>query len=83
MYSCGDVGKERGDEVLIRVPLRLNEKSSASHGEEEGKIRAGNVVGILKDVNQTCFDYRREAARRTVCRVSLPRQAVVCTLTFG
>ncbi|KAF7356620.1 Nuclear pore complex protein Nup85 [Mycena venus] len=70
MYSCGDVGKERGDEVLIRVPLRLNDKSSASNGGDEGKIRAGNVVGVLKDVNQTCFDYRREAARRTVCRIA-------------
>ncbi|KAJ6581722.1 Nup85 nucleoporin-domain-containing protein [Mycena capillaripes] len=27
MYSCGVVGKERGDEVLIRVPLRLNDKN--------------------------------------------------------
>jgi nuclear pore complex protein Nup85 len=76
MYSCGDVGKERGDEVLIRVPLRLNEKTPVSHSGDEGKIRAGNIVGVLRDVNQTCFDYRREVARRTVCRVSgvLPRQ---------
>ncbi|KAJ7890556.1 Nup85 nucleoporin-domain-containing protein [Mycena olivaceomarginata] len=70
MYSCGDVGKERADEVLIHVPLRLNDKSSVSHGGDEGKIRAGNVVGVLKDVNQTCFDYRRESARRTVCRIA-------------
>ncbi|KAJ7043585.1 Nup85 nucleoporin-domain-containing protein [Mycena alexandri] len=71
MYSCGDVGQERGDEVLIRVPLRLNDKNSASHDSGDGgKIRAGNVVGVLKDVNQTCFDYRREAARRTVCRIA-------------
>ncbi|KAJ7765398.1 Nup85 nucleoporin-domain-containing protein [Mycena maculata] len=67
MYSCGNVGQERGDEVLVRIPLRL--KSSTSHGNE-GKIRAGNVVGVLKDVNQTCFDYRREAARRTVCKIA-------------
>ncbi|KAJ6591607.1 Nup85 nucleoporin-domain-containing protein [Mycena vulgaris] len=70
MYSCGDVGKERADEVLIRVPLRLNDKSPILHGGDEGKIRAGNIVGVLKDVNQTCFDYRREAARRTVCRIA-------------
>ncbi|KAJ7793463.1 nucleoporin Nup85-like protein [Mycena olivaceomarginata] len=59
MYSCGDVGKERADEVLIRVTLRLNDKSSASHGGDEEKIRAGNVVGVLKD-----------SARRTVCRIA-------------
>ncbi|KAJ6518778.1 Nup85 nucleoporin-domain-containing protein [Mycena sanguinolenta] len=70
MYSCGDVGKERADEVLIRVPLRLNDKSSTSHGGDEERIRAGDVVGVLKDVNQTCFDYQREAARRTVCRIA-------------
>ncbi|KAJ7668334.1 Nup85 nucleoporin-domain-containing protein [Mycena rosella] len=69
MYSCGDVGKERGDELLIRVPLRLD-KTPISHSGDEGKIRAGNIVGVLRDVNQTCFDYRREAARRTVCRIA-------------
>lgn len=69
MYSCGDVGKERADEVLIRIPLRLNDKIPIS-SRDEGKFRAGNIVGVLKDVNQTCFDYQREAARRTVCRVS-------------
>ncbi|KAJ7792258.1 hypothetical protein B0H14DRAFT_3094264 [Mycena olivaceomarginata] len=46
-------------EVLIRVTLRLNDKSSASHGGDEEKIRAGNVVGVLKD-----------SARRTVCRIA-------------
>ncbi|KAJ7115936.1 Nup85 nucleoporin-domain-containing protein [Mycena epipterygia] len=69
MYSCGDVGQERADEVLIRIPLRLNDKIPISSGDK-GKIRAGNIVGVLKDVNQTCFDYRREAARRTVCRIA-------------
>lgn len=85
MYSCGEVGKERGDEVLIRVPLRLNEKTPVSHNGDEGKIRAGNIVGVLRDVNQTCFDYRREVARRTVCRVSgvLPRQRYHDVLTFA
>jgi len=70
MYSCGIVGKERADEILIRVPLRLHEQSaeSAEKGTEK-KIRAGDVVGVLKDVNQTCFEHQREAVRRTVCRV--------------
>ncbi|KAF7308801.1 Nuclear pore complex protein Nup85 [Mycena kentingensis (nom. inval.)] len=69
MYSCRDVGKERGDEVLIRVPLRLQNKPQVQTADE-GDPRSGNVVGVLKDVNQTCFDYQREAARRTVCRIA-------------
>lgn len=61
MYSCGDVGKEQADEVLLRVPLRLHEKPEPA--------RTG-LVGILKDINQTCLQYERESVRRTVCRVS-------------
>lgn len=69
MYSCGDIGRERADEVLIRVPLRLHEQTA--EGEAQEKIRAGEIVGVLKDINKTCFDYRREAVRRAVCRVCL------------
>ncbi|EDR05684.1 uncharacterized protein LACBIDRAFT_302853 [Laccaria bicolor S238N-H82] len=65
MYSCGDVGKDRADEILLRVPLRLQEQNF-----EEIKIRAGDVVGVLKDVNQTCFQHKREAVRRSVCRIA-------------
>jgi len=36
----------------------------------DSRIQAGIIVGVLKDVNQTCFDYQREAARRTVCRIA-------------
>ena len=69
MYSCGDVGKSRGDEILLRVPLRLQEQNSDR--KINSGIRAGDVVGVLKDVNKTCFQYRRENVRRTVCRVSI------------
>ncbi|TFK39439.1 nucleoporin Nup85-like protein [Crucibulum laeve] len=68
MYSCGDVGKQRADEVLVRVPLNLHEQTLDSNAEK--RIRAGDVVGVLKDVNQTCFEYQREAIRRTVCRIA-------------
>ncbi|KAK7012223.1 nuclear pore complex protein Nup85 [Favolaschia claudopus] len=81
MFSCGDVGKERGDEVLVRVPLRLNDKSATAPVEGEGRIRAGNVVGVLKDVNQTCFDYQREGARRTICRIAA--QTLVHEKNYG
>ena len=67
MYSCGDVGKSRADEILLRVPLRLQEQNSDRR--IDSRIRAGDVVGALKDVNKTCFQYKRENVRRTVCRV--------------
>jgi nuclear pore complex protein Nup85 len=67
MYTCGEVGKQQADEILLRVPIRLREQSESSVG---GRIKAGDVVGALKDVNETCFEYKREAVRRTVCRVS-------------
>lgn len=63
MYSCGEIGKRRGDELLMRTPLHLQQSTVAS-------IEADGLVGILKDVNQICFEYEREGARRAVCRVS-------------
>jgi len=65
MYSCGEVGKLQADEILLRVPLRLHEQVKSN-----GKIQSGDIVGVLKDVNQTCQQYQREIVRRTVCRVS-------------
>ncbi|KAK0189185.1 Nup85 nucleoporin-domain-containing protein [Armillaria mellea] len=65
MYSCGNVGKERGDEVLMRVPLRLQEQKVAENqGEMEG------IVGTLRDLNQVCFEFQRETVRRVICRIT-------------
>ncbi len=68
MYSCANIGKSRADEVLLRVPLQLHEQTTDLR--VDNRIRAGEIVGVLKDVNATCFEYRRESVRRTVCRVS-------------
>ena len=67
MYSCEEIGQRRADEVLLRVPLRLNEQNSDL--KVDPRIRAGDIVGVLRDVNKTCFEYKRENVRRTVCRV--------------
>lgn len=67
MYSCGDIGQRRADEVLLRVPLQLHQQNSDL--KVDPRIRAGDIVGVLKDVNKTCFEYKRENVRRTVCRV--------------
>jgi len=79
MYSCGDIGKSRADEILLRVPLRLQEQNSDR--KIDSRIRAGDVVGALKDVNKTCFQYRRENVRRTVCRIAA--QTLVSDKDYG
>ncbi|GLB43373.1 putative nup85 Nucleoporin [Lyophyllum shimeji] len=65
MYSCAEPGKLQADEILVRVPLRLHEQI-----ESNGKLRSGDIVGVLKDVNRTCLQYQRESVRRTVCRIA-------------
>lgn len=70
MYSCGEVGREMADQVLMRVPLRLDTPHDAdTTGDEAARIRAGHLAGVLKDINETCFEYKREEIRRMVCRV--------------
>ncbi|KAJ8482613.1 hypothetical protein ONZ51_g5233 [Trametes cubensis] len=71
MYSCGEVGRGMADQVLMRVPLHLEApKDADAAGEEAARIRAGHLAGVLKDVNETCFEYQREEIRRMVCRIA-------------
>ncbi|KAF9054665.1 Nup85 nucleoporin-domain-containing protein [Panaeolus papilionaceus] len=80
MYTCNDIGKARADEVLLRVPLRLQEQNFDRR--VDSRIRAGEIVGVFKDVNKTCFDYKRENVRRTVCRI-LAAQTLVADKDYG
>ncbi|KAM5544312.1 hypothetical protein V8D89_001972 [Ganoderma adspersum] len=71
MYSCGDIGRDMGDQVLMRVPLRLKPpKDADTSGEEAARIRSGQLAGALKDIHETCFEYQREEIRRLVCKVA-------------
>ncbi|KAF9444472.1 hypothetical protein P691DRAFT_677501 [Macrolepiota fuliginosa MF-IS2] len=77
MYSCDEIGKQQADEVLMRVPLRLYDKSNAitsteTEAAEEAMAHADTdaVVGVLKELNETCSEHQREATRRTICRVA-------------
>ncbi|THH20635.1 hypothetical protein EW146_g752 [Bondarzewia mesenterica] len=73
MCSCGDIGKERADQVLMRVPFSLVRPDgtidSSAVGTSED-ARSGEVGGILKEVIQTCFEYGREPVRRMVCAIA-------------
>ena len=73
LCSCGEIGNARADEVILRVPLHLHRAAVENDSEpsDDRNIRAGDVIGVLKEVNATCFEYKREEVRRTVCRVSV------------
>ncbi|EMD38750.1 hypothetical protein CERSUDRAFT_133256 [Gelatoporia subvermispora B] len=71
MSSCGDIGKAMADQVLVRVPLRLRRhKGSQDAGEDIAQIHSGQLAGVLKEVAETCFEYKREEVRRTICRIA-------------
>ncbi|KAI6044488.1 Nup85 nucleoporin-domain-containing protein [Pisolithus marmoratus] len=67
MYSCGKVGAATADEILVRVPLRLQSKPSNAN---DGGDSQGDLSAVVKDVNATCREYQREAARRVVCKIA-------------
>ena len=69
MYSCGQVGQGMADQVLLRVPLRLQSVDPAS--EEAARIRSGQLTGVLLGINEACREYQREEVRREVCRVCI------------
>lgn len=78
MCSCGDVGKEMADEVLIRVPLQLVHQSSKAQGADTTDVGdtpayLSALEGVLKDVNTSCYEHQREGARRVVCKIAAKR----------
>ncbi|KAF8872834.1 nucleoporin Nup85-like protein [Gymnopilus junonius] len=79
MYSSSEIGQRRADEVLVRVPLQLQEQNSDRM--VDSRIRAGEIVGVLKAVNQMCLEYKRENVRRTVCRIAA--QTLVSDKDYG
>lgn len=71
MFSCGKVGANTADEVLVRVPLKLHGTASTNAAESNADDRSskGDLSGIIKDLNATCHEYERESTRRNICRV--------------
>jgi nuclear pore complex protein Nup85 len=74
MFSCGETGVRSADEVLMRVPLKLRSVGSITHdqGEQNGadNLKSGDLAGVIKDINATCYEYQREEVRRTICRIA-------------
>lgn len=47
-----------------------NDDRAMDTEDEASRIRAGDIVGVLKEVNQCCFEHGREGVRRMVCRIA-------------
>ncbi|KAI0272744.1 Nup85 nucleoporin-domain-containing protein [Gloeopeniophorella convolvens] len=67
LCSCGPVGKERADQVLLRVPNGLNCGSPSGGGTT---VAPGEVPSALEVIVKTCHEYGRESVRRMVCTVA-------------
>jgi nuclear pore complex protein Nup85 len=57
----------------MHVPLKLRLAGSITHGQGEqsdaDNLKSGDLAGVVKDINATCYEYQREEVRRTICRV--------------
>jgi hypothetical protein len=65
MCSSGSIGRERADQVLLRIPIDFNHGVADSHDANA----SGEVPGALRAVVETCHEYGRESVRRLVCTV--------------
>jgi nuclear pore complex protein Nup85 len=69
-YSCGPIGQERGDQVLMHVPLQLTSSKSSDGVDQGGNPSEGDVTGVIGELMAMCAQKGRESARRTICKVS-------------
>lgn len=68
MCSCGTIGKERADQILLRVPISFKTNPGDS-GDVNAAAHSGEVPAALRAVVETCHEYGRESVRRMVCTV--------------
>ncbi|KAH8991666.1 Nup85 nucleoporin-domain-containing protein [Lactarius akahatsu] len=66
MCSCGSIGRERADQVLLRVPISFNRSVAGSH---DANVSV-EVPDALRAVVETCHEYGRESVRRMVCTIA-------------
>ena len=78
LSTCGEIGKGMADEVLLRVPLRLEKKTSEPENHPRNvtdlddnmdQDDQDDLSDIVKELSATCFEYRREETRRMICKV--------------
>jgi hypothetical protein len=81
MCSCGGIGRERADQILLRVPISFK-TSSGDSGGVNAAARSGEVPAALKAVVEACHEYGRESVRRMVCTVVVPPATSITCLFF-
>ncbi|KAH9987143.1 nucleoporin Nup85-like protein [Russula compacta] len=69
MCSCGPIGRERADQVLLRVPISLKPNAGDS-SDVNATAHLGEVPAALRAVIETCHEYGREPVRRMVCTIA-------------
>ncbi|KAI0294307.1 Nup85 nucleoporin-domain-containing protein [Multifurca ochricompacta] len=69
MCSCGSIGKEQADQVLLRVPVDVN-RGATGPSDVHATVSSGEVPEALRDVIETCHEYGRESVRRMVCTIA-------------
>lgn len=90
LCTCGDIGQEMADEVLLRIPLKVDDLLAAGkHSDPSRDVpmevegvkqeEEGDLSGIVQELNATCHEYQREHTRRTICRVEClyPSQSAI------
>ena len=75
MYSCGVIGQERADQILMRVPFNPAHRDGTATalvaGEDE-TLNSEAIVNTLKEISRTCSEHNRESVQRIVNSVSFP-----------
>lgn len=75
MCDCGEQGRIRADEVLLRVPLELgvSKKKPKANGQIDAMDLDKDVPvdERVLEILEICKEYGREKVRREICRVSL------------
>lgn len=79
MCDCGEQGKLRADEVLLRVPLNLSgsEKKAKPDNQNMEVDKDDSVDERVLEILEICKEYGRERVRREICRVSSELNQIV------
>lgn len=74
-FGFSTYSKSTGSDPVGKKSTANDDRTTETE-DEASRIRAGDIVGVLKEVNQCCFEHGREGVRRMVCRVRVIRKQI-------